>query len=182
MSKNTPKMITLSPEMWEMVDIIQTEHGLLKQQDAIRYAVSFTYKKEHPTYVEVLKERKARTAEDKAEEKISVEEAKAKVKLEKEEKKKQEAIENGERIARELRAEIYTDRHGDRKCKYYVYQFTNTKNASVGERVAYLEDLSDNDIETQYMNTITNEPEDPVRVIETLVSLGLTDKEGKPIK
>jgi hypothetical protein len=175
--KNVTKLVTFSPDMWEKIEALREEHGLLRDQDAIRHCVSFTWKKEHPNYVEALKERANKTPEDKAKEKEEVEKAKA----QREADKLAEKIENGRRIARELRGTIHKDRNNNEKCTFFVYQFTNVKNASVGEKTVYLDDLTDEEVEKQYMNTITNEPEDPLRVIETLVSLGVTDKEGKPL-
>lgn len=184
-SKNKYITITLIPETIAIVEDIQKKHGFLNKQEAIRYCIAFTQKKENPEYIELIKERKermSRAPEEKADERLSIEEAKQKKKEEREAEALNEKIENGRRIAGELRGTIKKDAHGNEKCTFYVYQFTNPQNASVGEKTVYLDELSDNDIETQYMNTITNEPEEPLRVIETLVALGLTDKEGKPLK
>lgn len=184
MPKNLQKLITFSPDGWESVEKIQAQHGFLSSAEAVRYAVAFTFKKENPAYVlaeEKKHERIARTPEEKASEKVEIQSAILTAKEEKEKKRQEDIIENGARICRELRGKETKDASGNRKCVYHLYQFTNPKNASIGEKTLYLDELSDNDIETQYMNTITNEPCPADQVIATLVDLGLTDNMGEPI-
>lgn len=177
------KQITLTETQIEFLNKIKESNGLTTLSNAINYAIAFTYKKENPAYVEVARERIAKAPVDKAVEHVDKIDARKKAKQDKIDEAQKERVEAGRMIALNLRGEIYTDDRGEEKCRYYVYGWLNTKNAWVNEHTKYLDELTDTDVEQQYYNDSTN-PKTPMpsdQVIATLVDLGITDNQGKPL-
>lgn len=183
MSKKLKKQITLTEIQLEFLNRIKESNGLTTLSNAINYAIAFTFKKENPAYVEVARERFSKSVEDKAVEHVDKAEARRIAKEKKIEEQRITKVENGARICRELRGEEYTDEKNQRKCRYFTYGWLNPKNAWVTPHVAYLDELTDNDIEMQYYNdgVAPKQPMPADQVIATLVDLNITDNEGKPL-
>lgn len=185
--KAIKKMVSLNDRTMDYLASIKDKHGHISDSETVRYALTFTYNKENPAYVEALRETardRAKSPEEKAVEHVDKVEARRIAKEQKEADALKERVENGRRIAGELRGVVVLDeKSGDEKCKYYSYGWLNPKNAWFNERVKYLDELTDDDIEFQYYNDGTN-PKSPMpadQVIATLVELGLTDNMGKPL-
>lgn len=173
-NKNIRKTFILTEGMVEKIKQLQEKLTYKHEVDVVMLAVNNLYKEEikevKPYALARLASagRTTRTPEEKALEQVDIESAKLKAKEDEKKRQQEEAEENGARICRELFGEEIKDNNGNRKCVYNSYAFTNPQNATKTERIKYLDELSDDDIENQYYSTITNEPMPADQVMEAV--------------
>ena len=166
------RLIEFSEEQYNILEDIRQDRLMSSISEALRYCIRFTSEKGvTPAYIRQENsktDRINRTPQEKAQEKVDVEVARLQAIEDKKKREAEEAIKNGERICRELGGKEGKDKNGNRRCTYKTYSWLNPQNASANERVRYLDELTDNDIETQYYNEVTKEPMPADQVMEAI--------------